>query len=164
MLFHVYMENKTDFSTALAVRMEDLTAFAAQQKSECVTWFHQTGSITQTPQKYSTTFTDSQSDRNSTVYWAQNFEKHGKVWNAKAPGGPGASSNQVLIVRNDFVRRPSKSLRRAEQNFNISWSSIYDIVRNRMHMFPYKTRALEHLKDHDYTACIEFAQWCLLNI
>lgn len=146
------------------VKMEGLLAFSALQKAKCVTWYHQTGSITQTQRNYRTTYAESPPARNSILRWVQNFDEHGRVGNAEASGRPGASSNQEERVSNYFVRYPSRSLRRAEQDLNIPRSSIHDILRNRLHMFPYKLQVVQQLEDRDYTARIEFAQWCLQNI
>lgn len=144
--------------------MEGFLAFSAQQKAKCITWYHQTGSITQTQRNYRTTYAESPPARNSILRWVQNFDEHGRVGNAEASGRPGTSSNQEERVSKYFVRYPSRSLRRAEQDLNIPRSSIHDILRNRLHMFPYKLQVVQQLEDGDYTARIEFAQWCLQNI
>lgn len=42
--------------------------------------------------------------------------------------------------------------------------SVVDIRQNTLHMFPYKLQVEHNSEDRDYTACIEFAKWCLENI
>lgn len=65
---------------------------------------------------------------------------------------------EYLII---LVRYQIRSLRRVEQDFNISLRSIQDILQNRLHIFPYKLRVVQKIEDRDYIARIKIAQWCL---
>ena len=125
--FCVYKKEKTVRSTVhrKSVKMKGFLAFSAQQKAKCVTWCHQTGSITQTQRNYRATYAESPTARNSILRWVQNFDEHGMVRNAESSGRPGASSNQEERVSYYFFRYSSRSLRRAEKDLNIPRSSIH---------------------------------------
>lgn len=86
---------------------------------------------------------------------------HGWVGNVQQSGRRAATSWQEEGVFNYFFRYPSSSLRRAEQELGIARSSIQDVLRNRLHMFPYKPHIVEQLADQDYTCRNDFANRCL---
>ena len=53
----------------------------------------------------------------------------------------------------------STSLRRLSNETGISKSTIHRILKNEMHMYPYKIQMLQEIKDHDLTARLQFASW-----
>lgn len=109
--FFKYIKRKTVCSTAHKelVITESLLAFSAHQKAKCVTWYPQTGSITQTECKYSTTYAESPSAQNSILRWVRNFKEHGKVGNAEPLGEPEESSKLQERVSYYLVRNPEWS-------------------------------------------------------
>lgn len=113
---------------------------------------------------YTTTYAKSPLAQNSILRWVQKFDEQGRVGNTEASGRLGAPFNHENRVSDYIVRYPDRSLRRAEQDLNIPRNVIRDILRNRLHMRPYKLQVVQHLGDQDYTARTEFAQWCLQNI
>lgn len=144
--------------------MSGFLAFSVLQKAQCVSWYHETGSITQTQRNYRSKYSGSPPVRNTILQWVQNFRDQGSVENQARSGRPESSSPREQRVATYFNRNPRRSLRTAERDLTISRSSIQRILRNRLHMFPYKIQIVQQLEDRDYAARTWFVNWCRQNI
>lgn len=145
-------------------KMSPLLAFSQQQRAECVRWYHETHSVTQTQRNYHTKYAAKPPVRNSILNWASKFETRGTVENESRSGRPQLSSQHEKRVSTYFNRHPSNSIRSAERDLAIPRSSIHRILHNRLHMFPYKIQMLQELEDRDPAARTWFANWCMENI
>ncbi len=52
------------------------------------------------------------------------------------------------------------SLRKAESDLSIPYSTIHKILKRLIHMVPYKIPKVQHLPEDDKINRVEFAQWC----
>lgn len=146
------------------IQISALSAISSQQKAECVRWYHETHSVTQTQRNYRTKYGKKPPVRNSILNWAGKFETRGTVENENRSGRPKLSSQQGRKVSTYFNRHPRSSIRSAERNLAIPRSSIHKILHERLHMFPYKINILQELQDQDPAARTWFANWCMENI
>lgn len=121
--------------------------FLLNKMPKFVTWYHQTVSIRQTQRNYLSTYAESPLARKSILRLLRNVHRHRAVENWQASRVHGASSNQEKIVANYFVQSPSRSLGTTEENLTIPWSSVYNILRNRCHMFPHKLDVVQQLEE-----------------
>lgn len=62
------------------------------------------------------------------------------------------------------LRYPTRSLRTAEQDSSIPQSTIHQILRQKIRMFPYKTQSVQELRSADYVPWLEFAPTVMLNL
>ena len=145
-------------------KMSGFLAFSVQEKVECVTWYNETKSITQTQRNYRGKHQRAPPSRNSILRWVQNFQDRGTVEIQSRSGRPSMTSEDEERVSNYFNRHPRTSLRAAESHLGLPRSSIQRILRNRLHLFPYRLHIVQALKERDYEARTEFANWCLQNV
>ncbi|PSN52514.1 hypothetical protein C0J52_11229, partial [Blattella germanica] len=64
-------------------------------------------------------------------------------------GRPRVSHERVEEVRDAFVRSPSKSIRVASRQLNMSISTVHKVLRKRLHLYAYKLQLLHHIKPDD---------------
>jgi hypothetical protein len=55
----------------------------------------------------------------------------------------------VERVRTTFHRSPRKSVRRAARELQLPRSTVHDVLRKRIHLFPYKIQMVQHLLPDD---------------
>ena len=139
-------------------------AFTIAQKTNCVTWFIQTGSITLTQRNFRRTYRTQAPARNSILRWDENFQTTGGVERRQGHGRPATSSEVQQTILRYFNTHPRRSIRRAERDLSIPRSTIHVILRRRIRMFPYKLRIVQQLEARDYVARRAFAAWCLENL
>lgn len=61
------------------------------------------------------------------------------------------ASGQQQRVWNCFIQYQSSFLPRAERDWGTVRSSVRDVLRNSLPMFPYKFHIVQQLEDHNYT-------------
>ena len=138
--------------------------FSIAQKTNCVVWFIQTESITQTKRNFRRTCGTRPPTRNSILRWVNNFQSTGGVERRQGHGRPATSSEVQQIIFEYLNRHPRRSLRRAEQDLSIARSTIQVVLRRRIRMFPYKLKIVHQLQARDYDARGTLAAWCIENL
>ena len=141
-------------------------AFTIEQKANCVTWFIQTGPITQIKRNFRRTYRTQAPARNSILRWVENFQTTGGggVERRQSHGRPVTASEVQQKILTYFNTHPRRSIRRAERDLSIPRSTIHVILCRRVRMFPYKLRIVHQLEARDYVARRAFAAWCLQNL
>ena len=135
----------------------DFLAYTAQQKAKCVTWYIETQSITRVQRKFQTKYQTLPPVRNSILRWVDNFNSDGNVQNTTRRGRPPVTEQTINRVSTYFRRHPRRSLRRAESDLSIPYSTIHKILKRLIHMFPYKIAKVQHLTEDDKIKRVQFA-------
>ena len=112
--------------------------FTKQEKSFCVLEFAKTESWTRVQRNFRTKFTKQPPDRRSILNWHAKFKEEGCLCPAKETGRPSTSDATVEQVRNAFQRSPQKSVKRASRELQLPSTTVWRIVRRRLHMTPYR--------------------------
>ena len=81
--------------------------------------------------------------------WYNQFQVTGCLCKHKGPGQPGVSSETVERVRETFLRSPKKSTVRASRELGIPQSTIWTVLRRKLHFKPYKLQTMQTLKPND---------------
>ncbi|GFS66285.1 DUF4817 domain-containing protein [Trichonephila clavipes] len=127
------------------------------KKAQCVAWFIETKSDTQTQRNYRTTYEESPPSRSSIREWYHKFMTTGSVEHKKGYGHPRTSEESVERIRETFRRSPTKSVRQAAQELQMPRSTIHDVLHKRLRLTAYKVQILHAIKPDDYAKRYEFA-------
>jgi len=76
--------------------------------------------------------------------------------NAKRTGRPGPLAETVERVREAFVRSPQKSTTRASWELQMSQSSVWRILRKRLHVKGFQLQLLQALNPQDHNLHLRF--------
>ena len=67
------------------------------------------------------------------------------------------SEENVQRVRDSFLRSPKKSVRKASRALGMPVMTVWEILRKRLHMHPYRLQLLQAVKPTDYAVSSNFA-------
>jgi len=125
------------------------SSFTMQQKAACVVKFIETRSITAVQRWYRTTYRSSAPSGNAIRLWRRNLSGFGTVAQRPRSGRPSVSAADVARIENSFHENPRLSLRRASTELEIPASTIRDVLRKKLKMFPYRISFLQELRPND---------------
>ena len=120
-------------------------------------WFIETKSETAVQRKFRTWYNRSPPSRPTIRAWYEKFMATGSVEHKKGYGRPRTSDENVERVRQSFLRSPQKSVRTAARELQMSRSTVHDVVRKRLKMYPYKLQIVQAITQDDRVARKEFA-------
>ena len=130
------------------------------RKAACVQRYIQTGSITATRRWYATTYNETAPSENSIKRWHRRFLQYGTAAGLPRSGRPQTSPQIVSIIEAAFHENPRLSLRVADRELQIPRSTIDDVLRRKLKIFPYKISFLQQLLPNDYAEWLQWAQHC----
>ena len=94
--------------------------------------------------------------------WYMKFQQSGCLCAAKRRGHPGPLAETVKRVRETFVRSPQKSTSHTSQELQMSQSSVWRILRERLRVKGYRLQLLQALNPPDHSLhlhfCLDFQQ------
>ncbi|KAA3669775.1 uncharacterized protein DEA37_0011692 [Paragonimus westermani] len=99
----------------------------------------------------------------------ERFEETGSVADRKRSGRPSADEGTVEKVSKVLEQTSaqsslgSTSVRRISDECGISKTSVHRIMRNFLHLFPYKLQLLQALQPTDKPQRVAFAEWLLAD-
>ncbi len=131
-----------------------------QRKAACVQIYMQTGSITMTRRWYRTTYGTAAHSSNSIPRWHRRFLDNGTVADLPRSGRPQISPQILTRIEEAFHCNPRLSLRVAERELQVLRSTICDVLKKKLIMFPYKISFLQEMLTRDYAERSEWAQHC----
>lgn len=116
-------------------RMYRLLVFTHQQRSQCMTWFHLTNSITQTQRSHRARYFERPPARNAIILWVEKFNKYGSLDIMLRSERPPKRVEHEKNVPNYFSRYLTWSIQRAKTDLQISHSIVQRIMQERIQMF-----------------------------
>lgn len=128
-----------------------------EQKSFCVLQLAKSESVITVQRAFRIKFHCNPPSDNNIRRWYRQFEETGCLCKGKSPGRPKVSEERVEQVREAFVRSPKKSVRRASRELAIPVTSVWRVLRRRLHLHPYHLQLLQALKPTDYGLRANFA-------
>lgn len=131
-------------------------AFTQPEKAFCVLEFAKTESWTVVQRAFRRKFGKEPPKRKSIVRWHGKFITDGCLCPAKRTGRPSTSEDVIEQVRTAFQRSPRKSIRRASRELQCPTTTVWRVLRRRLHMTPYKLQLVQQLKDTDKPARRDF--------
>ena len=105
--------------------------------------------------KFWTGFSKQPPGRRTTQKWHAKFKEEGCLCSRKKTA-PSPSTETIERVRNIFQRSPRKSIRRTSLELQMPSTTVWRVVREYLHMIPYKLHLLQHLKDTDKSTGEDF--------
>lgn len=89
------------------------------------------------------------------------FEATGSIEDIAKPGRPKSvrSEENISSLQTTFENSPKKSLRRTSSETGLSRSSIHNIVRKDLKLYPYKIQIMHSLSITDQVQRLDFCRW-----
>lgn len=134
---------------------------SGQQKAFCVLRFAQCESVITVQRDFRTTYGVDAPTAQSIRRWHEQFRETGCLCKGKSPGRPRVGDADVERIRHCFTRSPQKSVRRAARQLNMPSTSVWRVLRRRLHMKPYKIQLLQALRRGDKERRVEFCRFVL---
>lgn len=119
------------------------------EKSFCVLEYEKMRSATVVQRQFRTHFRKDPPNRVSIYEWYSKFSTTGCLNEGKSAVRPSVTVNQVDFVRESIALNPKKSTCKVKMELQTSHSTVYNIMRKRLKMFPYKLQLLQSLTDGD---------------
>ncbi|GBM95683.1 hypothetical protein AVEN_104970-1 [Araneus ventricosus] len=109
-----------------------------QEKAMRVLWFFETKSVITTQRRFKTTYKKDPPSDNAIRRWLTQFQETGSVLHRKGAGRPSTSQENVDRIQETFTRSPRKSTRQAAVQLHMPHTTIWNVLRNRLHLSAYK--------------------------
>lgn len=127
-------------------------------------WYHESKSPITVQRNFRREYGRPPPDSKSIVAWYAKFKESGSVFDLPRTGRPSVSEEKVEVVRQAFVRSPSKSTRRASSELGIPQSTVNKILNKKLRLHAYKVQILHHLQPDDCPRRAAFATEILQRI
>ena len=120
-----------------------------QQKAFCVHEFAKTNAIITVQRAFRAEFGIDPPRRASIRRWVRLFKESGCLCKGKSPGRPRVSEEHVERIHDAFQRSPRKSTREASRELAIPQTTVWRVLKSRLHMKPYKLSLVQALNNDD---------------
>ena len=121
-----------------------------ERKAASVQRYIQTNSTTTTQRWHRSTYARPAPSGDSIGRWDDHLSRFGTVADRQRSGRPPVSMDDVRKIENIFSENSRLSTRNAERDLRIPRSTIRDVLRMKLKMFPYKVSFLQELLPRDY--------------
>lgn len=136
----------------------------SQQKAFCVIQFAKLKSVTLVRRTFRTKYNIDPPDPKSIRRWFKKFQETGSVKKGKTSGRPKTSEEQVERIRVAFTEDSRKSTRRASRELAIPHTTVWRMLRRRLHMKPYRLSLVQALTNDDKRKRMEFCSLMMENM
>ena len=155
--FHLLLATETE-------KIMPRNRISDQRKAACVQKYIQTESIVATQRWYRTTYGGTAPGETSIKRWHRRFSQNGTVADLPRSGRPRIRDEDVRRIEQAFHDNPRLSTRNAERALQIPRSTIRDVLKKKLKMFPYKISFLQQLLPNDYRQRLQWAKHCRREI
>ncbi|PSN29696.1 hypothetical protein C0J52_27396 [Blattella germanica] len=119
------------------------------EKAHCALEFARTGAVVTVQRNFTSRFNKPAPHRRCISRWVRQLQETGCLCPKKSLGRPQTSAETVNRIQDAYVRSPKKSTRRASNELQIPQTTVWRILRKRLHFKPYKLQFLQSLKPKD---------------
>ena len=137
-------------------------AWTGNKKAFCVLEFAKTESIVMVQRRFRTVYDTEPPTDKATREWYTKFQQSVCLCAAKRTSRLGPSAETVERVRGTLVRSPKKSTHRANRELQMTQSSVWRILRERLRVKGYRLQLLQALNPQDHNLrfhiCVDFQQ------
>ena len=81
--------------------------------------------------------------------WYRQFATNGCLCKGKSTGRPKVTVQDVDRIRASFLHSPKKSVRRASHELQVQKTTVWKVLRKRLHMRAYRLQFVHALKPDD---------------
>lgn len=148
---------KRQFSTILA-----MNHFTPKERAEIVTlYIENSHSVSLTQRAYRRKYRGQQAPYDKTIRrLVSNFDEHGTL--ADRPHAvhhrPRRSNELVEMIRESVAEHPEISYRHRAQQFGVSGTTLRRILKEELHLFPYKVQLTQRILPTDHTRRLVYGQ------
>ena len=138
-----------------------MARLTSDQRVFIVKNYYQTKSVTVVKRKFKNAYKGMNVSRVNIYKLVKKFEELGTVKNAAKSGRPKSSRSDenVSTLQDMLERSPEKSVRRTSSETGISRSSVHNIMRKDLELFPYKIQIMQSLSITDQVERQTFCNW-----
>lgn len=141
-----------------------MNRYTPKERAEIVTIFIQCNrSVIATQRAYRKKYRGRAAPKSDTIRrLASNFETYGSVANRQGHRPrPRRSKENIRAVERSVTENPNVSYRRRSQQLKISGTSLRRILKDDLHMFPFKVQLTQRLLDTDNSRRVAYANTVL---
>ena len=137
-----------------------------RMKAQCVLWMHETKSATLVRRKCRVEFKMKKGipSRSTILSWYSNFLETGHIMSQVKKGRKEIDNDVVQTLSELFEESPKTPIRVAARSVPVCKSSVHNIVRKKLKLYPYKIQLVQALKPDDYGKREEFARTILRRV
>jgi inhibitor of nuclear factor kappa-B kinase subunit alpha len=123
--------------------------------------FYDTKSATDVQRKFKYSFNGNTVSRLNIYKTIRKFEETGSVKDAQKSGRPktSRSDENVSTLQELMQDSPENSIRRTSSETGISKSSVHNIIRKDLELYPYKIQIMQSLNITDQVERLSFCNW-----
>ena len=137
--------------------------YSAQEKALILEEFMQNQSVTVTQRWVRRTMDRNPPSRNDILRWQQQFRNSGNLAHRGGNGRPGRTAEDIARVRLMFQENPQASTRSAATALGIPRTTVQRILKQCLHLYPYKLQNLHALLRAGREKRLHFAAHCQNN-
>ena len=127
-------------------------------------WYHETKSTTTCQRKFKVLYSTKKAPNHSSIkLWYERFLEEGNMKGSKR-GRKKMDTEKIERVAGHFDATPKCSIRQASQVLGYKKSSVHNIVKHELKLYPYKISVHHALKETDKTLRVNFAETILDRI
>ena len=143
-------------------------AWSIEEKTFCVTLYLGMKSLKTVQARYHRRFNFNNFPHKFQITrWVKKFRDTGTLIKSTKKGQKSTSGRKLTArspenvdaVRDSVWRSPKKSLRRRSQELGLSHSSVHRILKNGLHLYPYRIQIKQTLTRNDMAKRVEMCQW-----
>ena len=105
-------------------------------KAQTVLWYAQFKSFKKVQDAFRELYGQEPPSKPSISNWTKTFKETGTVAHRKRTGMPPISAMKIEEIRQKFERSPKSSIRKACLQLGVSQSSVANVCRKNLHLFP----------------------------
>lgn len=138
-----------------------MNRFTPKERAEIVTMYIKCNrSVVATQRAYRKKYRGRSAPKSDTIRrLASNFETHGSVANRQHTNRPRPrrSNENIEAVQRSVAENANVSYRRRSQQLNISGTTLRRILKDDLHMFPYKVQLTQRILEKDNSRRVAYA-------
>lgn len=138
-----------------------MARLTSDQRIFIVKRFYKIKSVTDVQRKFKNTYKGMSVSRMNIYKIVRKFEQLGTVKDAPKSGRPMTSRSEenVSALQHMLQQSPEKSVRRVSSETGISKTSVHNIIRKDLELFPYKIQIMQSLSITDQVDRLAFCNW-----
>ena len=135
------------------------TAFTDAQKAQCVIWTSEGYRPTAIQRLFRTKYECNAPSRKSILKWVEDYRSRGSHSHRGGNGRPGISEEKRSQIKEMFQTNPRRSLRDVAREVSLPHTTVWNVIRKQLNMFPYRLQIAQQLSHDDKTNRLNFAQF-----
>ncbi len=136
------------------------SGYTNAERAQCVIWISQGYGATDVQRLFQEAYRRNPPARSTIRQWREDYQERGSHNHRGGNGRPRISTAVRNQIRDLFIDDPTISLRVAAAQTRVCSSTVRNVVRKELKLYPYKLQMSTALTEHHKTSRFNFAQNC----